>query len=115
MKAHTSAEKLILWLLGHQPATVRQITASGMLNARDARAALEYGMSRGAIEAIRSPAARGGVHVQYRVTGQPLPALNERPAAPAAPSFDGLLSAWDMAITPPVLPCRTSRKFRLTD
>lgn len=115
MKAHTNAKKLIPWLRGHQPATVRQIIASGILNTRDARAALEYGVSRAAIERIRGPAARGGVHVQYRVTGQPLPALNERPAAPAAPSFDGLLSAWDMASTPPVLPCRTSRKFRLTD
>ncbi|SFT50303.1 hypothetical protein [Paraburkholderia aspalathi] len=111
MKAHSNAEKLVRWLRQHQPATVAQIAANRVLNSRDASDAIQYGLRHGVFERTARPGMRANERVQYRLTGQPLPA---RKAAPA-PSFDGLLEAWGIASTPPRLAAPTSRKLQLTD
>ncbi|MEM5388345.1 hypothetical protein VSR68_32975 [Paraburkholderia phymatum] len=98
MKAHGNVEKLVRWLREHQPATVAQIVANGVMNSRDASDAVQYGVRHGVLERIKRPGARPNERVQYRLTGQALPALK---TAPAAPSFDGLLQAWSIARTPP--------------
>jgi hypothetical protein len=111
MKAHANSEKLIVWLRLHQTATVAQIAASGMMNSRDASDALQYGLRYGTFERVKRPGARPNERVQYRLTGTPLPLLR----TPAAPSFDGLLSAWGIARIPPQLPSCVSVQIALTD
>jgi hypothetical protein len=111
MKAHGNAQRLVRWLRQHQPATVAQIAANGVMNSRDASDAVQYGVRHGVFERMKRPGASANERVQYRLTGQPLPALKSAPA----PSFDGLLQAWGIASTPPRLAARTSRKLQLTD
>jgi hypothetical protein len=112
MKAHSNAQKLVSWLREHQPATVAQIAAHRVMNSRDASDAVQYGVRHGVFERIKRPGASANQRVQYRLTGQPLPALK---SMPPAPSFDGLLQAWGIARTPPRLAAPTSRKLQLTD
>ncbi len=111
MKAHENAEKLTRWLRQHQPATVAQIAANGVLNSRDASDAVQYGVRHGVLERMKRPGASGNARVQYRLTGQALPVRK----AVAAPSFDGLLQAWGIARTPPNIESHTSRKLELAD
>ncbi|QQC64363.1 hypothetical protein [Paraburkholderia ginsengisoli] len=109
MKARHNAQKLIQWLHQHQPATVAQIAANGVMNSRDASDAVQYGVRHGVLERVKRPDASANARVQYRLTGQALPVLKTA----AAPSFDGLLQAWGIARTPPQLEARTSRKLEL--
>jgi hypothetical protein len=111
MKAHGNAQRLVRWLRQHQPATVAQIAANGVMNSRDASDAVQYGVRHGVFERMKRPGASANERVQYRLTGQPLPALKAAPA----PSFDGLLQAWGIASAPPRLAARTSRKLQMTD
>lgn len=112
MKAHSNAQKLVSWLLDHQPATVAQIAAHRVMNSRDASDAIQYGVRHGVLERIKQAGASANERVQYRLTGHPLPLLK---SAQPAPSFDGLLQAWGIARTPPQLAAYTSRKLQLTD
>ncbi|MBC8751293.1 MULTISPECIES: hypothetical protein [Paraburkholderia] len=111
MKAHSNAQKLIRWLRQNQPATVAQIAANGVMNSRDASDAVQYGVRHGVFDRIKRPGASANERVQYRLTGQSLPALKSAPV----PSFDGLLQAWGIARTPPRLRAPTSRKLQMTD
>jgi hypothetical protein len=111
MKAHDNAHKLIQWLREHQPATVAQIAANGVMNSRDASDAVQYGVRHGVQERVKRPGASADARVQYRLTGKALPIPKTGPA----PSFDGLLEAWGIARTPPRLEVRTARKIELTD
>ena len=111
MKTHNNTKKLMQWLRQHQPATVAQIAANGVLNSRDASDAVQYGVRHGALDRVKRPGVSGNERVQYRLTGQALPVLK----AAATPSFDGLLQAWGIARTPPELEAYTSRKLELTD
>lgn len=112
MKAHSNAQKLLPWLRKHQPATVAQIAAHGVMNSRDASDAVQYGVRHGVLERIKQPGASANERVQYRLTGHPLPLLK---STPPATSFDGLLQAWGIARTPPRLATRTSHKLQLKD
>lgn len=112
MKAHHNAEKLFVWLLQHQPATIKQITASGLLNSREASDSVRYAIRCGVIEAHRRAGAAAEERVPYQLTGRPLPA--PKTAAPA-PSFDALLSAWGIAQVPPTLPSRMARRVEFGD
>jgi len=111
MKTHDNASKLMQWLHKHQPATVAQIAANGVLNSRDASDAVQYGVRHGVLERIKRPGASGNARVQYRLTGQALPVLKNV----SGPSFDGLLHAWGIARTPPNIKARTSRKLEPGD
>ena len=111
MKVHVNAQKLIQWLHKHQPATVAQIAANGLMNSRDASDAVQYGVRHGVLERVKRPGASANSRVQYRLTGQALPV----PKTVTAPSFDGLLQAWGIARTPPQLEAPTSRKLELAD
>lgn len=111
MKAHDNAKKLMQWMRQHQPATVAQIAANGVLNSRDASDAVQYGVRHGVLEPMKRPGASGNARVQYRLTGQPLPVLK----TVAAPSFDGLLQAWGIAQIPPNIEAPTSHKLELAD
>jgi hypothetical protein len=111
MKAHDNAEKLGRWLRQHQPATVAQIAANRVMDSRDASDAVQYGVRHGVFERVKRQGASANERVQYRLTGQSLPALKSTPA----PSFDELLQAWGIASTPPRLTTRTSNKSQLVD
>jgi hypothetical protein len=111
MKAHDNAKQLMQWLRQHEPATVAQIAANGVLNSRDASDTVQYGVRHGVLERMKRPGAIGNARVQYRLTGQALPVLK----TVAAPSFDGLLQAWGIARTPPHIEAHTSRKLELAD
>lgn len=111
MKANDNAKRLILWLRQHQPATVAQIAASGIMNSRDASDSVQYAVRHGVLERVIRPGGSGNARVQYRLTGQALPVVKTA----AGPSFDGLLEAWGIARTPPKLEAQTSRKLELAD
>jgi hypothetical protein len=112
MKVHRNAQKLIDWLREHQPATVKQMAASCMMNARDAADAGRYCVRHGVLDHAGRPGTNAKRRVHYRLTGRPLPALK---AAPPPPSFDGLPLAWGIARTPPHLPVPTSCRHELQD
>jgi hypothetical protein len=111
MKTNDNAQKLILWLREHQPATVAEIAANGVMNSRDASDAVQYSVRHGVLERVKRPGASANARVQYRLTGQALPVLK----TPTAPSFDGLLQAWGIASTPPQLEARTARRIEIAD
>ncbi|MEX3816293.1 hypothetical protein AB3X96_39835 [Paraburkholderia sp. BR13439] len=101
MKLHDNALRLIEYLHDNAPATVAQIALNGVLNARDASVAIQYGIQRGVFERIRHPGAKSGERVQYRLTGRPLSHGKDQVCAP---SFDALLAAWGIVSVSPEWP-----------
>ena len=95
MKAHERAKQLIAWLRRHEPATIAQIVASGMMERREAAQTVLYCVRFGVVERIGIPS---GVRERprYRLTGRDLPA----PKTTAPHSFEGLLSAWGVGKIP---------------
>lgn len=107
MKTYENARKLMHWMRQHQPATVAQIAAGGLLNSREASDTVQYGVRHGVFERIKQPGAGGNERVQYRLTGHALPVHKAAPV----PSFDGLLQAWGIARTPPDLKTGATRRL----
>lgn len=108
MKSRESAKLLFVWLGTHAPASIAQIRAAGLFQARDAHFAIQFGLRWGIFGAENRSLARQDERTAYSLTGKPFPAERE---LPAEPSFDGLLSAWGIARTPPTLPSVPTRVF----
>ncbi|TDG10981.1 hypothetical protein E1N52_01615 [Paraburkholderia guartelaensis] len=111
MKVHASALTLLHWLAQRESASVSEITASGLMNSREASDVVRYAMRNGAAERINKGASARG-SARYRSTGVPLP---EPRTTPAGASFDGLLSAWGIAQEPPELPAVRTRVYQIED
>lgn len=99
MKAHKNAEKLLDWLIQNQPATVAQMSALGVMSAKEVTFAVQYALRKGVFEPIKLKHVKPSERVRYRVTGRPLPEIK---ATADAPSFDGLLSAWGIGRPPAI-------------
>lgn len=110
MKVHTNAGKVMEWLRTHQPATIVQISASGLLNARATADAVKYGIRHRVFEEVKRPGAGPNDRVSIQLTGAELPAVR-KPAS--GPSFEGLLTAWGIAPVPPQLQCGATLKHQL--
>jgi hypothetical protein len=107
-KVHRNILKLIAYLREHQhPTTVAHMAATGIMNARDASEAAQFGVRHGVIERIRVPHAVPKERVWYRWNGQPLVIGKNG----EKPTFDALLTAWGITRMPPQPPSHTYRKL----
>jgi hypothetical protein len=98
MKSREAAKLLFDWLRTHSPASIAQIRAAGLFQPRDAHFAIQFGLRYEIFGVEKRSAARQADRAAYFLTGKPFPGDKDRPAEP---SFDGLLSAWGIALVPP--------------
>jgi hypothetical protein len=57
LKTHRHAQKLVVYLRRHQPATVAAVVLAGLMTSREARGGLQYGIRHGVIERVKRPGA----------------------------------------------------------
>jgi hypothetical protein len=96
MSTHAKAELLLEWLRERSDATVGEIANAGLMNSRTASDAVQYAVRHGALQRIVRRGVSAKERVRYRVTGVALPV----PRTGVQPCFDGLLSAWGIALEP---------------
>jgi len=109
MKVHENAQLLVEWLRIHEPATVRQLAATGLMTSRAASDAVHYAVRHGVLEPLKRQSAGSGGRPQYRLTGNALPSLK---AARSVPDFDGLLTAWGISHHAASIPACNSRRIQ---
>ncbi|KWN05188.1 hypothetical protein WT83_29945 [Burkholderia territorii] len=89
-------ERLIDYLQEHDSVSRNEVVRSGMMNAQDAQTAIRYCIRHRVISHEVVHDAPLHERVRYYLTGILL-----RPSQQRDYSFDALLRAWGLAITPP--------------
>jgi hypothetical protein len=107
MKVYERAKRLIAWMRRHEPATIAQIVAGGMMDRREASQTVLYCVRYGVLEKVSSPASGRRERARYRLTDRDLPAPKQ---TADSHSFDSLLSAWGICKYPAVTSGTRSRK-----
>ncbi|WP_186214480.1 hypothetical protein [Burkholderia gladioli] len=103
-KAHLNMLTIATWLKGRPHATLAQIAKATGLDRRATSYAIQYGVRTDVVKRVDDDDLNG--NAQYTLTGkEPGNTRSQRGES----SFDHLLSAWGIALTPPQLPVLDSR------
>ncbi|TKC90180.1 hypothetical protein FAZ69_08515 [Trinickia terrae] len=101
-----NAATLIGWFRKRKsPAGIKEIKASGLMDAQTASAAVGYAVRHQVLERVK---AEDGHRWLYRLTGRPLPAERE---PGDVMSFDSLLTAWGLPRVPLDLQVASCRRI----
>ncbi len=111
MSTYANAKALIAWIQQRPSVSVREIVASGMMESHTASNAVQYALRNGALERVGRSSPGAKERVRYRATGETLPTPRTR----SMPSFDGLLTAWGIALAPPCLQSTASCRHLMHD